>query len=99
MQTEAKRHKFIGKVLSEGNLSIPECVAKEPGSKFEIVRTPVAHINDTANQRLFGGLRKPCKFTDMKFSAAEIEEINSEIFETFSTEDVDAIIDLSTKRR
>lgn len=35
------RKKFIGKVLPEGRLSLSEDTAKEVGSVFEVVLTPI----------------------------------------------------------
>ena len=39
MATNTK--KFIGKVLPDGHLSLPEDTAKEVGSVFEVVLTPI----------------------------------------------------------
>ncbi|MDN3512963.1 MAG: hypothetical protein NG747_01030 [Candidatus Brocadia sp.] len=39
MATNAK--KFIGKVLPDGHLSLPEDTAKEVGCVFEVVLTPI----------------------------------------------------------
>lgn len=39
MKTTAKR--FIGQVLPDGHLSLPEDTAKEVGSVFEVVLMPV----------------------------------------------------------
>lgn len=39
MKTTAKR--FIGKVLPDGHLSLPEDTAKEVGSVFDVILMPV----------------------------------------------------------
>jgi len=39
MKTTAKR--FIGKVLPDGHLSLPEDTAKEVGSVFDVVLMPI----------------------------------------------------------
>lgn len=39
MKTTAKR--FIGKVLSDGHLSLPEDTAKEVGCVFDVILMPV----------------------------------------------------------
>ncbi len=39
MKTTAKR--FIGKVLSDGHLSLPEDTAREVGSVFDVILMPV----------------------------------------------------------
>lgn len=39
MKTTAKR--FIGKVLPDGHLSLPEDMAKEVGSVFDVVLMPI----------------------------------------------------------
>jgi len=98
MQTTAKTYKFIGKVLPDGHLSIPEDVAKESGSEFEVVLTPVDDIKKTITRYLTGEIKKTRKFEDIIFSPSEIEEVRSAIYETFGTNDVDTLIDIARKR-
>lgn len=45
MKTTARR--FIGKVLPDGHLSLPEDAAKEIGSVFDVLLMPVAVSMDT----------------------------------------------------
>lgn len=37
--------KFIGKVLKNGHLSLPEDIAKEIGKSFEVILLPVSQNN------------------------------------------------------
>jgi hypothetical protein len=97
MQT-AKTYKFIGKVLPDGHLLIPDEVAKDAGSEFEVTMTPVDDIKKIPMQYLAGGIKKTRKFADITFSPAEIEEIRSAIYETFGTTDVDTLIDIVRRR-
>ncbi len=42
---KASVRRFIGKVLSDGHLSLPEDTAKEVGSVFDVVLIPVEDID------------------------------------------------------
>lgn len=57
---EAK--KFIGKVLSDGHLSLPESTAKEVGKVFEVILIPLeeadvfSYAETLANEKGFSNL-------------------------------------------
>lgn len=40
-----KAKKFIGRVLPDGHLSLPEDAAKEIGKVFEVILLPVEEVN------------------------------------------------------
>ena len=60
MKTTARR--FIGKVLPDGHLSLPEDTAKEVGSVFDVVLMPVEepdiynYAESLAREKGFAGL-------------------------------------------
>lgn len=98
MQTAAKTYKFIGKVLPDGHLSIPDEVAKDEASEFEVTMTPIDDIRKITAQYRAGEIKKTRKFADIIFSPSEIQEIRSAVYETFGTTDVDTLIDIVRKR-
>jgi hypothetical protein len=91
MQTTAKTYKFIGKVLPDGHLSIPEDVAKESGSEFEVILTPVDETKKLISLYLEGHLERTGRFEDIVFNASEIEKA---VKDAFGTTDVDVLIDM-----
>ncbi len=98
MQTSEKTYKFIGKVLPDGHLSIPDEVAKDKGMEFDVTLSPVDDIRKMTARYLAGEIKKTCKFADITFSPSEIQEIRSAIYETFGTTDVDTLIDIVRRR-
>ncbi|MBI4690779.1 MAG: hypothetical protein HY754_11030 [Nitrospirae bacterium] len=98
MQTAAKTYKFVGKVLPDGHLSIPEDVAKDPAKEFEVIMTPVEDIKKITIRYLAGDIKKTRKFADIIFSPSEAEEIRNAIYETFGTTDVDTVIDIVRRK-
>jgi len=90
MESTAKTYKFIGKVLPDGHLSIPEDVAKDTGSEFEVLLTPVNDIKKLVSLYLEGRLERKGRFEDIKLDA---ERIAAAIKKTFGTDNIDDIID------
>lgn len=90
MQT-AKTYKFIGKLLPDGHLSVPDEVAKEKAVEFEVTMTPLDDINKMISQYLDGTLEKTGRFEDITLDASEIEQA---IKDTFGTTDVDALMNI-----
>ena len=91
MENMAKTYKFIGKVLPDGHLSIPEDVAKDTGSEFEVLLTPVGDIKKLISLYLEGRLERPGRFEDILFNAPEVEQA---VKDAFGTTDVDVLIDM-----
>lgn len=91
MESTAKTYKFIGKVLPDGHLSIPEDIAKDMGSEFEVLLTPVDDIKKLISLYLEGRLERTGRFEDILFNALEIEQA---IKDAFGTTDVDVLIDM-----
>lgn len=90
MQTATKTYKFIGKVLPDGHLSIPDEVAKDAGSEYEVTMTPVDDIKKTILLYRKGLIKKKGRFEDIKLDS---ERIAKAIEETFGTANIDEIID------
>lgn len=90
MQTATKTYTFIGKVLPDGHLSIPDEVAKNAGNEFEVTMTPVDDIKKTILLYLEGRLERSGRFEDIVLNAPDIEQA---IKDTFGTTDVDALMD------
>ena len=68
MQTNAKR--YIGKVLPDGHLSLPEDAAKEVGSVYEVVLMP---LEEPDIYNYAESLAREKGFADM--TGADIEKI------------------------
>ena len=98
MKTLSRTYKFIGKILPDGHLSIPEEVLKDTVKEFEVTMTPVDDIRKIMAQYRSGEIKKTRKFADITFSPSEIEEIRSAICGTFGTTDVDTLIDMVRRR-
>ena len=90
MENTAKTYKFIGKVLPDGHLSIPEDVAKDTGSEFEVFLTPVGDIKKLISLYLESRLERTGSIVDIKLDAERIAEA---IKKTFGTDNIDDIID------
>ncbi|OGW40458.1 MAG: hypothetical protein A2Y97_04305 [Nitrospirae bacterium RBG_13_39_12] len=91
MQTTAKIYKFIGKVLPDGHLSIPDEVSKDAGREFEVTLSPVDDIKNLILLYLEGRLEKSGRFEDITLNSSEIEQA---IKDTFGTTDVDTVMDI-----
>jgi hypothetical protein len=94
MQTPIKTYKFIGKVLSDGHLSIPEEITKESAKEFEVTLTPVDDIKKTIQMYLAGRIEKSGKLKDIALDSAEIEKAAKE---AFGTTDIDIIMEAVRK--
>ena len=94
MENTAKTYRFIGKVLPDGHLSIPEDVAKDTGSEFEVLLTPVDDVKKLISLYLEGRLERTGRFEDIELDAERIAEA---IKKTFGTDNIDDIIDAVRK--
>ena len=90
MENTGKTYRFIGKVLPDGHLSVPEEVAKDTGSEFEVLLTPVDDIKRLISLYLEGRLERKGSIIDIKLDAERIAEA---IKKTFGTDNIDDIID------
>jgi hypothetical protein len=87
----AKTYKFIGKLLPDGHLSVPDEVAKDKAVEFEVTMTPVDDINNMISLYLDGTLEKSGRFEDITLDTSDVEQA---IKDTFGTTDVDAIMNI-----
>lgn len=90
MQTANKTYNFIGRVLPDGHLSIPEDIAKDTGTEFEVTLSPLDDIKRTILLYRKGLIEKKGSINDIKLEAERIAEA---IKETFGTDNIDDIID------
>ncbi len=89
METTAKSYKFIGRVLPDGHLSLPQEAAGDTGKEFEVVMRP---LDDTARSvalYLDGKLEKTGKIADLVLPRQEIE---AAIERAFGSTDIDEIL-------
>lgn len=91
MQEAKKTYRFIGKILPDGHLSVPDNVVKEEALEFEVTMTPVDDIKRLISLYLDGRLEKSCHFEDIVLNARDIEKA---VKDTFGTGDVGALIDV-----
>lgn len=89
MEPTLKSFKFVGKVLPDGHLSLPEEAAKETGKEFEITMKQVDDIHRMVSLYLEGKMDKQGSIRDIVLPSLEIEE---EIKTAFGTNDVDAVL-------
>jgi len=89
MQTPIKTYKFIGKILPDGHLSLPEEIIKESANEFEVTLTPVDDIKKAIQLYLAGRIERRGKLKDMVLDSAEIEKAAKE---AFGTTDIDIIM-------
>jgi len=90
MQQATKTYRFIGKILPDGHLSVPDEVAKVEAVEFEVTMTPVDDIRKTILLYREGLLEKKGSFDDIELDSERIEEA---IVKTFGTDNIDDIID------
>jgi hypothetical protein len=90
MESTAKTYKFIGKVLPDGHLSIPEEVAKDTGMEFDVTLSPVNDVKKSVLLHRKGLIEKKGSILDIKLDA---ERIAKAIKKTFNTDNIDDIID------
>lgn len=94
MGTITKTYKFIGKILPDGHLSIPEEVAKEVIKEFEITLTPVDDIKKAMQLYLDGRIEKRGKLKDIVLDSVEIEKAAEK---AFGTTNIDVIMEAVRK--
>lgn len=85
-----KTYKFIGKVLPDGHLSIPEELAKDTAKEFEVVMTPIDSIKKTISLYLKGLIDKKGTLKDISLDSEKIEEA---AIKAFGTTNIDVIIE------
>jgi hypothetical protein len=90
MKTISTAYKFIGKVLPDGHLSIPDEVAKGTIKEFEVTMIPADGIKKQISRYLEDSIKRNGKMKDVSLNTAEIEKA---IRNTFGTTDIDVIID------
>ena len=94
MQTRAKTYKFIGKVLPDGHLSIPDEVAKSKVDEFEVTMTPVDDIKKMILLYRKGLIEKKSTINDIELDSERIEKA---VRKTFGTTNIDEIIETVRK--
>lgn len=94
MSTITKTYKFIGKILIDGHLSIPDEVAKGAIKEFEVILTPVDDIKKTVHLYLDGRIEKRGRLRDLVLDSAEIEKAAKK---AFGTTDIDIIMEAVRK--
>ena len=87
----SKTYKFIGKVLSDGHLSVPEEVAQVPGKEFEVLMTPMDDIKSLLTQYIGGTLERKGWFKDIKLDSPK--RVQEAIRDAFGTSEIEAIIE------
>ena len=94
MKTANKTYKFIGKVLPDGHLSIPNEVTKDTCKVFEVTMKPIDDIKKAISLYLERHFDKKGKMKDIKL---DLENIENAVKKAFGTLDVDAIINAVRK--
>ena len=90
MQTIDSKYKFIGKVLPDGHLSIPDEIAKDTGKEFEVIMVPINNIQKYISLYLDGHIEKKGMLKDLSLDFREIENA---LKKAFGTNDVNSIIE------
>jgi hypothetical protein len=90
MQILSKSYKFIGKILPDGHLSVPDKVAKGKCKEFEVTMKPVDDINRSLSLYINKKNKKKGKIKDLLLPS---DRIASAVKAVFGTSDVDTIID------
>jgi len=88
MHTSSKAYKFIGSVLPDGHLSIPEEVVKSPVKEFEVTMKPVDRVKETITRYIDGRIAKKGKLKDLALDARAIEQAAKEAFGADSIDDI-----------
>lgn len=94
MQTPIKTYKFIGKILPDGHLSLPDEIIKEPTTEFEVTLTPIDNIKKALQLYLNDRIEKRGKLKDIVLDTEEIEKAAKK---TFGTTDIDVIMEAVRK--
>ena len=91
MQQGTRTYKFIGKILPDGHLSVPNEVVKDEAVEFEVTMTPVDDIKKMISLYQDGHLEKNGRFEDILVNAPDIEQA---VKDAFGTTDVDVLMDI-----
>ena len=94
MQQAMKTYRFIGKILPDGHLAVPDEVTKDKAVEFEVTMTPVNEIRKMILLYRKGLFEKKGNFDDIELDSERIEEA---IVKTFGTANIDDIIDAVRK--
>lgn len=81
-------YRFIGKVLPDGHLSIPDEVAKSSVKEFEVTMAPVNHVKVTIVQYLENSIEKKGKLADISLDSDAIEKAVKIAFGTANIDDI-----------
>jgi hypothetical protein len=90
MHTAVKTYKFIGKVLSDGHLSLPDEVAKGQVKEFEVTIKPVDRVKETVALYFKGNIGKKGRLQDLALDARAIEQAAKD---AFGVDTIDGIIE------
>lgn len=90
MQAHGKTYKFIGKVLPDGHLSIPEEVAKSKVDEFEVTLTPLDDIKKMILLYRNGLIEKKGAINDIELDSERIAEA---VRKNFGATNIDDIIE------
>ena len=82
-------YKFIGHILPDGHLTLPDDLAGDTGNAFEVTMKSVNDIQNKASLYLQGKLEKKHRLADINLPADEIAE---DIARTYGTSNIDEII-------
>ncbi|MEK6699217.1 MAG: hypothetical protein AABZ10_09275 [Nitrospirota bacterium] len=88
MKITTNTYKFIGKVLPDGHLSLPDEVAKGSIKEFEVTMAPVDHVKETIALYLESGIEKKGKLADISLDSDAIEKAVKNAFGTANIDDI-----------
>ena len=88
MHNAVKTYKFIGKVLPDGHLSLPEEVAQGQVKEFEVTIKPVDRVKETVAQYFKGGIGKKGRLKDLALDSRAIEQAAKEAFGVDTIDDI-----------
>lgn len=94
MQSTIKKYKFIGKVLADGHLSLPDEVAQGQVKEFEVTMQPVDRVKETMTAYLEDRVPKKGRLKDIALDAPALESAAKKFF---GTDRIDDIIDAVRK--
>ena len=91
MQTATKTYRFVGRILPDGHLSIPEDLKTEAGSEFEVTMTPVDNTRKLISLYLEGRLERTGSFNEItKGLDLDADRIAEAAMKEYGTDDIDA---------
>lgn len=76
MQDTDKTYKFIGHILPDGHLALPDDLAEETGKAFEVTMRPVNDMQKKVSLYLQGKLEKKHRLTDLNLPAMKWRRIS-----------------------